>query len=435
MKRAFVLIILSALLLSSCQPAVETDALPTPVISPTVAVTATLDQNTPTPLSNPVPTPKPTIAFTASDPATCTVVPVVPPLPGELDIVVASVTEDDYSYGSDNARLTIYEYSDFQCPFCSKLAPVLKTLQETYPNDIRIVFRHLPLSSIHDKAILAAQAAEAAGLQGKFWKMHDLLFRYQSEWESLSVEDFKTWMIDKIKQTDIDREAFVADLSTEAVVQKVAQAVEVANAMQLSSTPSLFFNKFPYQNRTDIDTLKGVVEYFKLADKAYTSCPEMTINPGKQYTATIKTEKGDIVLRLYPDKAPWAVNSFVFLARNKWFDNSLFFRVIPGFLVQGGDPTGSGLGNPGYRFSNELTPELRFTKPGLVGMANSGPDTNGSQFFITYSATPDLDGKYTIFGEVIAGMDVLISLRPRNPEKDAILLPADPIISVTIEEN
>ena len=140
------------------------------------------------------------------------------------------------------------------------------------------------------------------------------------------------------------------------------------------------------------------------------------------------------MLELYPKQAPWAVNSFVFLARNHWFDGTSFFRVIPGFVAQTGDPSNSSLGRPGYEYTNEVTPELRFDKPGVVGMANTGNNDNGSQFFITYQALPDLDGKYTIFGQVVSGMEVLSSLRPRNPATDQILVPPDAIFSITVEE-
>jgi cyclophilin family peptidyl-prolyl cis-trans isomerase len=124
----------------------------------------------------------------------------------------------------------------------------------------------------------------------------------------------------------------------------------------------------------------------------------------------------------------------VHLVRSNWFAGSSFFRVIPGFVAQAGDPSNSGLGGPGYTFTNEVTPELRFDKAGVVGMANTGNNDNGSQFFITYTAVPDLDGQYTIFGQVIEGLDVLSMLRPRNPSSDQILIAADAILSITIEE-
>ena len=160
----------------------------------------------------------------------------------------------------------------------------------------------------------------------------------------------------------------------------------------------------------------------------------MTIDASKQYIATLHTEKGDILLQLYPEKAPLAVNSFVFLTRQGWFDDITFHRVLPGFMAQTGDPSGTGQGNPGYFFKNEYDPTLEFDKAGVVGMANSGPDTNGSQFFITYGPAPHLNGGYTIFGKVLSGMDVLEELTPRNPQPGVSLPPGDKLISLTIEE-
>jgi cyclophilin family peptidyl-prolyl cis-trans isomerase len=160
----------------------------------------------------------------------------------------------------------------------------------------------------------------------------------------------------------------------------------------------------------------------------------MTVNPDKGYFATFETEKGNIIFELYPGVAPVAVNSFVFLAQEGWYDDTTFFRVIPGFIVQGGDPSESGLGGPGYIFSNEVDPSLRFDAPGILAMTHTSENMNGSQFFITYTALPELDGQFTIIGRIIDGMNVLNSLRPRNPESDEILLPADRLITVTIEE-
>jgi cyclophilin family peptidyl-prolyl cis-trans isomerase len=160
----------------------------------------------------------------------------------------------------------------------------------------------------------------------------------------------------------------------------------------------------------------------------------MLISPGKQYVATLHTEKGEIVLELYADQAPTAVNSFVFLARHGWFDGVTFHRVIPGFVAQAGDPTGTGFGGPGYAFDNEISPDLKFDRPGVLGMANSGPGSNGSQFFITLAPAPNLNGDYTIFGHVISGMDVVKGLTPRDPSQAMNLPPGDKINSVTIEE-
>jgi cyclophilin family peptidyl-prolyl cis-trans isomerase len=148
----------------------------------------------------------------------------------------------------------------------------------------------------------------------------------------------------------------------------------------------------------------------------WSSPPAVQIDPSKSYEAIFKTEIGDFRVRLFPEQAPLAVNNFVFLARQGYYDNTTFHRVLPGFMAQGGDPTGTGGGGPGYTFEDEFDPELQFDRPGLLAMANRGPDTNGGQFFITYAPTPHLNGLHTIFGEVVEGADVLTSLRPRDPQ-------------------
>jgi cyclophilin family peptidyl-prolyl cis-trans isomerase len=170
-----------------------------------------------------------------------------------------------------------------------------------------------------------------------------------------------------------------------------------------------------------------------LGQKQFTDCPPFAVDASKQYIATIETAKGNIVIQLFPDKAPLAVNSFLFLARQGWYDGVTFHRVIPGFAAQAGDPSGTGRGNPGYFFKNEPS-DLVFDKPGLVGMANSGPDTNGSQFFITFAPAEHLNGYYTIFGQVISGLDVAEQLTPRDPSETGFLPAGDLIVRVTIEE-
>jgi cyclophilin family peptidyl-prolyl cis-trans isomerase len=147
----------------------------------------------------------------------------------------------------------------------------------------------------------------------------------------------------------------------------------------------------------------------------FSEYPEMVIDPSRSYEATIRTAKGDIELRLFDDEAPLAVNNFVYLANQGFYDGLTFHRVIEDFMAQGGDPTGFGIGGPGYTFADETDNNLRFDRAGLLAMANSGPSTNGSQFFITYVPTPHLDGLHTIFGEVTAGEDVLNSLSLVQP--------------------
>lgn len=159
--------------------------------------------------------------------------------------------------------------------------------------------------------------------------------------------------------------------------------------------------------------------------------PAMEIDPKKEYKATFTTDKGKMVFKLHADKVPNTVNSFVFLARQGYYDGTKFHRVINDFMAQGGDPTGTGAGGPGYTFADEFVPTLRHDRPGLVSMANRGPNTNGSQFFITYDATPWLDDKHTIFGEVSEGMDVLQEIKLRDPDADTD--PGTKVLKVDIE--
>jgi cyclophilin family peptidyl-prolyl cis-trans isomerase len=167
--------------------------------------------------------------------------------------------------------------------------------------------------------------------------------------------------------------------------------------------------------------------------KQWPTAPEMKIDKTKQYFATFKMAKGgQFVVQLFPDKAPITVNSFVFLAREGFFNGITFHRVLEGFMAQGGDPTGSGSGGPGYEFVNEDS-DLKFDKAGVVAMANAGRDTNGSQFFITFSEQPSLDGGYTIFGQVTEGMDVVNGITRRDPQMSPDFI-GDAMESVTITE-
>ena len=160
--------------------------------------------------------------------------------------------------------------------------------------------------------------------------------------------------------------------------------------------------------------------------------PSGTLDTSKTYLAHFKTERGEIVAELYADKAPLTVENFVNLARSGFYDGTTFHRVIPGFMAQGGDPTGTGRGGPGYQFGDEFHADLRHDGAGVLSMANAGPGTNGSQFFITYSATPHLDDRHSVFGRVVEGTDVLNSIRERDPGRDPN--PGDRIDTIEIEE-
>jgi peptidyl-prolyl cis-trans isomerase B (cyclophilin B) len=174
------------------------------------------------------------------------------------------------------------------------------------------------------------------------------------------------------------------------------------------------------QSTTEVKTMK------------WDSPPKMMIDTSKKYTAIIETEKGDLVLELFAKDVPNTVNNFVFLARQGYYDNTTFHRVIPGFMAQGGEPTGLGTGGPGYNFANEITSHKHVA--GALSMAHSQlPNSNGSQFFICYQAQPALDGGYSVFGQLIEGMDVLLKITPRDPDTNPQFL-GDKIIKITIKE-
>ena len=167
--------------------------------------------------------------------------------------------------------------------------------------------------------------------------------------------------------------------------------------------------------------------------KQYNRAPAMQIDPAKHYTAIMHTDKGDIQIELFAAQAPQTVNNFVFLAREGFYNGTTFHRVIKGFMAQGGDPTGTGMGGPGYKFADEPGAlALRHDSKGMLSMANAGPNTNGSQFFITYGPTAHLNGKHGVFGRVISGMEVAEAIRVRDPDRDR--QPGDRLNSVDIIE-
>jgi cyclophilin family peptidyl-prolyl cis-trans isomerase len=161
--------------------------------------------------------------------------------------------------------------------------------------------------------------------------------------------------------------------------------------------------------------------------------PTGALDLTKSYSARFKTERGEIVCELFAADAPLTVENFVNLAGAGFYDGVTFHRVIPGFMAQGGDPAGTGSGGPGYTFPDELSARRRHDGPGVLSMANAGPNTNGSQFFLTFGPTPHLDGRHTVFGRVTSGMDVLRSLRERDPMRDP--KPGDRIETIEIDES
>ena len=316
---------------------------------------------------------------------------------------------------------------------------MLEQLITTYPDQVQVIYRHFPLT-LHDNAPKAAEAAEIAGSQGEFWLFHDALFEDQSEWANLDEAAFREFLIDMAGDLGLDEEQFTADLDAGTYSEYVNSSFEEAINLSLPGTPAVIFNG---------DLLAGeqlppleywiwdaFVQLTLLEERQYAAPPKMTINPDTSYLATVIMESGDqFVIELLPQSAPETVNNFVFLANEGWFHGVTFHRVLPGFMAQTGDPTGTGFAGPGYTIPDEIDSTLSHQEPGMVSMANSGnPNSGGSQWFITLADASHLDGKHAIFGRVIEGMPVVEAINPRNPAQNPSLPPGDKIISVTIEE-
>ncbi len=375
------------------------------------------------------------VPFTTTSEVGCTAIQAEPT--ANVSSALPPISSSDYMSGPDNASVTLLTYCDFQSPGCQGFAGILDALQMNHPNDLRIVFRPVPAMNYIaqlDKTQVSVQAALAAGDQGKFWNLRSLLVSHYSDWVKFSPDEFQSWLISKSTTLDLNQSKFASDMKSKELQARAKSLYDSAHQLNLS-IPIAFINGTPQKPYLlDYASLDSTIGLTALGIKEFKACPPFKIDGSKDYTAIIHLDKGDILIQLFPDKAPFAVNSFIFLARNGWFNGTTFHRVIPGFLAQTGDPSGTGRGGPGYFFKNEVKTDLVFDRPGIVGMANSGPDTNGSQFFITYAPQPKLDGVYTIFGQVLKGMDVVESLAPRDPAQSSNLPPGDKILSVTIEE-
>ncbi len=350
---------------------------------------------------------------------------------------------EGYALGPEDATLTIIMYGDFQCAICARYARDVETVRATYPDDIRLVWRYFPDTRSHDKAALALQAAEAAAAQGRFWDMHDELFAHLDDWIDLSPDEFRAALREYAGVLDLDVARFDAELDAGTYAGVIEAAQRDAAALGVVGVPFLLFNGVPFSGRDDFFGFDEAARLALLAKRQFDAPPPYALTPDTTtYRATIVTEKGDIMIDLYPDAAPWAVNSFVFLAQQGWYDDVTFFYVIPDFIAQTGDPSNTGRGTPGYTLPDEHANGLRFDQPGRVALAQPDgvPDSAGGAFFITLDAlTPseDWDGQFTIFGQVTAGLDVVQALTPRNtndPVNFPDPPPGDRVITVRIEE-
>jgi cyclophilin family peptidyl-prolyl cis-trans isomerase len=296
---------------------------------------------------------------------------------------------------------------------------------------LRFVYRYMAF--LGDESQWAAEAAECAAEQGEFWDYHDKLFASQNgeNQGAFSKDNLKKLAADLALDTAKFNQCFDSGKYT----AKIKKSNDDAGQFGVNSTPTIFMNGIyiPSQYLSALDALIPWLGWLGSNPKQY-SAPDKVIDPTKKYTATIKTAKGDIVLELYADRAPNIVNSFVFLAKSRYYDGVTFHRVLDGFMAQAGDPSGTGLGGPGYSCNDEIDSSLLFDKPGVLAMANSGANTNGSQFFVTLAPRPELNGKYTILGRVASGQDVVSKITLRDPQTNPNAPPGDAIQTIVIEE-
>ena len=355
-------------------------------------------------------------------------------VPSEVDALI-TLHEGDWMRGLDEASVTVIEYGDFASSSCAELADVLDEIMARYPEDVRLIYRHFPQPDANPLALLAAQATEAAGGQDAFWPMHDMLYANQSEWIELGESGFRQTLRGYAEELGLDVDQFEFDLNSGVYSGKVSRAQAFAGEVGLQQRPTLFVNgqyaTIPY----DVEVWDLMVRVEALAAR-YSEPPEMLINPSRRYTAIVVTEGGEIVIELFADLAPTSVNNFVYLAREGFYDDTTFYRVLPGEIAQGGDPTNSGAGGVGYTIPDEADNGLTFDQGGLLSFARpAGPDSANGQFFITYAPLEDFDGQFTVFGEVVDGHGVLIGLTSRDPDVMGLdAPPGDRIETIIIEE-
>ena len=305
--------------------------------------------------------------------------------------ILGEVTEGDWSIGPEDAVLTLLEYADFQCPYCSQAGLAALSFQKTHPDEVRYVYRHFPLT-FHEKAPMAAYAADAAGQQGFFFNVESWLYETQSEWTYLpTLDDFDAWIRENISAVipELDMEKWAADYESEEIRSVVdASFDKVAATGIINGTPTFFANFYPVS--LSPETLELYISLFKLQKNYRTECPVIAVEQGKSYRAILHTTAGDAVIDLFAEQAPNLVSNFMLLAKDGWYNGNTFHNVVKGFAVQSGDPSASGIGLAGYYLADENLNQECFNIPGAVAMANTGEGKNSSQFFIA----DDLEAYY-----------------------------------------
>ena len=293
--------------------------------------------------------------------------------------LLGEVSDLDWSIGPEDAVLTIIEYADFQCPYCADASLSLIEYQKEHSDDVRLVYRHFPLS-FHEKAVPAALAANAAGYQGMFFEAEEFLFEKQSEWSVLESNDaFTEWLIQEFsKFADIDFDLWYlafSDSDNETAVRKMYS--QVIKAGIVSGTPTVFLNFIDSNYMFDSASLDSMIEKIRSDKYRISECPDVVIEEDKSYTAILETDAGDIHIDLFPDTAPNAVNSFKYQAESGIFDGAEIRSSYDGFEISFGD-----MAAPGYSFDVEFDDSRLFDGSGYIGFSFSEGQSFG-RIFIT----------------------------------------------------
>ncbi len=348
-----------------------------------------------------------------------------------------NLTANENVLGNANASTVILEYGDYQCPSCAAFHAGFKSTFNTLSDTVKLVYRHYPLPQ-HDKAVITAQAAEAAALQGKFWEMHNLLYEKQAEWAEKPVSEITATLKTYAEQIQLDLAKFETDLASPEVAARVQRDADSGTAAQLQGTPSLFLDgrPAPAEAFTAPDTAEQLKAYAAERTKQLATAssktfdfkqPEQVTNKDSKYVMTITTSKGDIVAELDPALAPVNVNSTVFLAQQGYFDGApIALNDSQLGAVLTGNPTVAG--NPGYECDFEAPKTGAMTQPGVIALYGSA-DKAAPQFILTYSPTQELDGRFSVIGQITAGLDIAKSLVVAEGTTTG-----DTITSVKVEE-
>lgn len=365
-------------------------------------------------------------------PPTSTVAAVAPT---STSLPLEPVGPQDWQRGPSDAGVTLLVYTDIHCFTCWQLHNDLDALMARHPEEVRLVVRLFPLIGNRELAGVAAEALLLSDESGAFWEMFDFLNETHSEWAALAPDQFVAWLSNSVAEIGLDPSSMEQALTSGRFTDEVSELYQTRLAQGIPGVPLLLINSEPFVITADPSSLEAAVRLAVLSTNQFQGEPPLVIDTAKTYRAEIEFDQGLVELQLFPAESPVAVNSFVFLARNGWYDDSPIYRSVPNVLIEAGDPSGTGFGDPGFHYDSETGSSLSFDRPGVVGMVNSGPGTNGARFFIALQSMTGIDETHTVLGRVVSGLELLIDLPPHDPFQDLLSDPPLKIREVRILES